>query len=111
MGLQMNKVSAAYIGAVGVASVLFPLNNSSGQETVPLYKAAYRFTRALEVKDDKQTIAQANGEMLVIRRINNLERDRVYNVNNLVFQNIIFRSWPSNGPLGNIFLFLGEDFK
>lgn len=104
MYLKMDKVSAVYIGAVGISSVLFSDGN-----TVPLYKQAYILTRELAMKDNetvKDQAAAVNGEMLVLRRRKNETRNNVRNVNNLFWQNIIFRSWPSNGTLGDIGLFL-----
>lgn len=110
MFLNMDKISAVYIGAIGVSSVLFPAEYR-GQETVPLYKAAYTFTRKFaEDEDGKKNTAEAarnNGEMLILRRKGTDRRNEVHNVNDLFWQNIIFKSWPSNGPFGDIRIFLG----
>lgn len=110
MFLKMDKVSAVYIGAVGVSSVLFPAEHN-GKETAPLYKAAYTFTRKLAEDEDGKTIADQaakdNGEMLILRRLGNDQRNDVRNVNHLFWKNIIFRSWPSSGIWGDVRLFLG----
>lgn len=110
MFLKMDKVSAVYIGAVGVSSVLFP-SKYNGEETVPLYKSAYTFTRELAKDEEGEEIpdqaAKANGEMLILRRLGNDERNDVRNVNHLFWKNIIFRSWPSSGTWGDVRLFLG----
>ena len=106
MFLKMDKLSSVYIGAVGVSSVLFPL----GRDVLPLYKSAYNLTRAF-ARDDKgnqiEEAAAANGEMLIMRKSGADQRADVRNVNKLFWTNIIFRSWPSNGTLGDIRLFLG----
>ena len=134
MELTMDKVSATYIGAVGVSSVLFPAPDASGQETVPLYDSRYILTRARN--DDGTATAETrkereerqkqertknsypvktivNGEMFVVRRTRDgNEREDARTVNDLTplglgGQNILFRSWPSNGLLGDIGVLLG----
>ena len=108
MYLKMAKVSAVYRGAVGVSSVLFP-EKRNGAETVPLYDAAYNLTRVLAVEEEKtlDEAAKFNGEMVIVRRMGEDERKDVNNVNKLFWRNIIFRSWPSNGTLGDVRLFVG----
>lgn len=110
MFLQMDKISAVYIGAIGVSSVLFPNEYRAKNSPFTSSKAAYIFTREL-AKDEEgrpkpYQAATANGEMLVLRRLRNDRRNEVRNVNHLVWQNIIFRSWPSSSMLGDVRLFL-----
>ena len=50
MQLQMNRVSAAYIGALGVASVLD--RNKSDTRASDLYNASYDMTRTVPVVDE-----------------------------------------------------------
>ena len=111
MELRMERVSATYIGAIGVSSVLFP-DDENGQETVPLYKSAFTFTRSVSDTKDQNGKAQQsaklpNGEMLVLRRSGEDDRGSVKDANSLLYQRVIYRSWPSNGSLGDIRLFLG----
>ena len=118
MELSMDKVSATYIGAVGVSSVLFPAAHN-GRETVPLYKAVYVLTRARyddESGNEKEhETTRANGEMLLIRRTDEGEkRENARTVNDLSplsfgseTPNILFGSWPSNGLIGDISVLLG----
>ena len=111
MELRMERVSATYIGAIGVSSVLFP-DDENGQETVPLYKSAFTFTRSVSNSTDKNGKAQQsaklpNGEMLVLRRSGEDDRGGVKDANSLLYQRVIYRSWPSNGSLGDVRLFLG----
>ena len=134
MELKMDKVSATYIGAVGVSSVLFPVPDEAGQETVPLYDSRYVLTRARN--DDGTATAETqkereerqkrertknsypvktivNGEMFIVRRTGDgNKREEARTVNDLTplglgGQNILFRSWPSNGLLGDIGVLLG----
>lgn len=113
MELKMDKVSATYIGAIGVSSVLFPDDDESGKETVPLYKSMFTFTRAVSTTKDKDGALQQNakfpnGEMLVLRRKSSEDtRAKIKDVNDLCSDGTIYRSWPSNGSLGDIRLFLG----
>jgi len=112
MELKMERVSATYIGAIGVSSVLFPADDENGEETVPLYKSAFTFTRSVSSSTDKdgkvqQSAKLPNGEMLVLRRSGQDERGDIKDVNGLLFDRTIYRAWPSNGSLGDIRLFLG----
>ena len=94
MELGMTKVSAVYIGAVGVSSVLMP-NDRDGAETVPLYQSAFTFTRAVG-KNGKAE--RSNGEMMVVRRGPDGEkRDKVKDVNSLLSAGIMLQSWPNGG--------------
>ncbi len=113
MELKMDKVSAVYIGAVGLSSVLFP----NGEKN-HLYQQAYVFTRALEKSDankvnSEMKVSNINTEMILLRRKGTDCRENINTLNilkpnsNLFFENIIFRSWVSNGTLGDIQLFLG----
>lgn len=105
MALEMNKVSAVYIGAVGLSSVLFPAEEGDG--TVPLYKSTLTFTRAMETtKKGGSKPKETNGEMLLMRR-RETDRDKVKTVNDLFMDNTINRSWPSNGALGDAQQLLG----
>ena len=120
MELEMSKVSATYIGAVGVSSVLFPIPGQDGMQTVPLYKSAYTLTRARddrteEKKEEEHSWgtykrSKVNGEMLILRRVGeNENREKARTVNELtpLTSNILFGSWPSNGKLGDISILLG----
>ncbi len=112
MELRMKRVSATYIGAIGVSSVLLPDDDESGNETVPLYKSAFTFTRSVATSTDKKGKAQQNaklpnGEMLVLRRSGEDDRGGIRDANDLLYQRVIYRSWPSNGSMGDIRLFLG----
>ena len=109
MGLRMDKVSAVYIGAVAVSSVIFPVEDQSGNETVPLYKAAYDFTRVTEEKDEQLIPSKQNGEMLIVRRTGTDTRENVKTVNDVLFNGkIMFRSWAhSDNIIDNIKTLLG----
>ena len=134
MELTMDKVSATYIGAVGVSSVLFPSPDASGQETVPLYGRSYKLTRARyeltraryegEPAEGTETTkiktTKINGEMLIIRRTSEGEKRESENTDNENTDNrltplapgsetwnILFGAWPSNGKLGDISILLG----
>ena len=116
MELTMDKVSATYIGAVGVSSVLFPTPDASGRETVPLYGQRYALTRARYEKDPGEgtKTTKINGEMLVVRRIANEDREEARDVNHLTplafgseTPNILFGAWPSNGLIGDLSVLLG----
>ena len=105
MELEMKKVSAVYIGAVGLSSVLFP--GEAGDGTVPLYKSVLTFTRAAEAPQNGQSKRKdVNGEMLLMRKRES-DRDKVKTANDLFMDNTINRSWPSNGSLGDVQLLLG----
>ena len=105
MELKMAKVSAVYIGAVGLSSVLFPAEEGDG--TVPLYKSVLTFTRGQETtKKGGSKRKDVNGEMLLMRR-RDTERDKVKTANDIFRDNTINRSWPSNGSLGDAQLLLG----
>ena len=105
MELQMTKVSAVYIGAVGLSSVLFPAGEGDG--TVPLYQSVLTFTRGVESAQKGETKRKdVNGEMLLMRR-RETDRDKVKSANDLFMDNTINRSWPSNGSLGDAKLLLG----
>lgn len=105
MELEMTRVSAVYIGAIGVSSVLFP--GEEGDGFVPLYQSTLSFTRAKETSTKGETKRKdMNGEMLLMRR-RETDRDKVKNVNDLFQDNTINRSWPSNGSLGDAQLLLG----
>lgn len=113
MELKMEKVSAVYIGAVGVASVLYP-----NDETDSLYAQFYTFTRATDkqsrgANSSERSASRVNTEMLLLRRNGTDCRENINTLNilqpsrNLFIKNTIFRSWPSSGILGDIQLFLG----
>jgi Flp pilus assembly protein TadG len=105
MALEMKRVSAVYIGAIGLSSVLFP--GEEGDGFVPLYQSTLTFTRAQETSQKGKSKPKAvNGEMLLMRR-RETDRDKVKNVNDLFQDNTINRSWPSNGSLGDAQLLLG----
>ena len=104
MELEMKKVSAVYIGAVGLSSVLFP--GESGDGTVPLYKSKLTFTRGRETSKNGEKRKEVNAETLLMRR-KDMDRDKVKTINDLFTENIINRSWPSNGSLGDIKTLLG----
>ena len=105
MALEMTRVSAVYIGAIGLSSVLFP--GEEGDGAVPLYKSKLTFTRAQETnKKGVSKPKKVNGEMLLMRR-RETDRDKVKTVNDLFMDNTINRSWPSNGSLGDAQLLLG----
>ena len=105
MELKMARVSAVYIGAVGLSSVLHP--GEEGDGTVPLYKSVLTFTRGQETtqKGDSKR-KDVNGEMLLLRRTET-DRDKVRTANDLFMDNTVNRSWPSNGALGDASLLLG----
>ena len=129
MELKMEKVSGVYIGAVGVSSILFPADYQSvgdgelqsgeksglrrWKETVPLYRSSLTLTRARTADGSpKNAENNGNGEMLVIRRSSGEAREGARTVNDLTplgtgSQNILFRSWPTNGILGDVSLLLG----
>ena len=105
MELKMTKVSAVYIGAVGLSSVLFP--GEAGDGTVPLYKSVLTFTRGRETTQKGESKRKdVNGEMLLLRRTET-DRDKVKTANDLFIDNTVNRSWPSNGSLGDASLLLG----
>lgn len=104
MALEMKRVSAVYIGAVGLSSVLFP--GESGDGTVPLYQSTLTFTRAREGSGKNEKRKDVNAETLLMRR-KDMDRDKVKTINDLFTENIINRSWPSNGSLGDIQMLLG----
>lgn len=104
MELKMTKVSAVYIGAVGLSSVLFPAEGGDG--TVPLYQSTLTFTRGREASKKGEKRKDVNGEMLLMRR-RETDRDKVKTVNDLFMDNTVNRSWPSNGSLGDARLLLG----
>ena len=105
MELKMAKVSAVYIGAVGLSSVLFP--GEAGDGTVPLYKSVLTFTRGQETTQKGETKRKdVNTEMLLLRRVET-DRDKVKTANDLFIDNTVNRSWPSNGSLGDASLLLG----
>ena len=105
MELKMAKVSAVYIGAVGLSSVLFP--GGEGDGPVPLYKSVLTFTRGQETTQKGESKRKdVNGEMLLLRRTET-DRDKVKTANDLFTDNTVNRSWPSNGALGDASLLLG----
>ncbi len=109
MELKMEKVSATYIGAIGVSSVLFPAGNGDG--TVPLYKSALTFTRSVTVdtkdKKNQPRLLFPNGEMLLLRRKGDDERGKIKDANDMFFDRTIYRSWPSSGTAGTLGIMLG----
>lgn len=116
MELRMTRVSATYIGAIGVSSVLLPDDDESGKETVPLYKSVFTFTRALSNSTDKNGKAQQNaqlpnGEMLVLRRSGKDDNRGHIDEGSFVpcYEPTItiYQTWPSNGALGDIRILLG----
>ena len=107
MELEMKKVSAVYIGAVGLSSVLFP--GEEGDGFVPLYQSTLVFTRATDAEKKKgsgSSRKDVNAESLLMRKRES-DRDKVQTANDLFMDNTINRSWPSNGSLGNAQLLLG----
>lgn len=105
MELKMEKISAVYIGAVGVSSVLMP-NDRDGAETTPLYRSVFVFTRA---SDDKGNAKSSNGEMLLVRRGSGGEkRSDVKDANSLLTEGIMLSGWPSDGnPVDTVKTILG----
>ncbi len=106
MELEMKKVSAVYIGAVGLSSVLFP--GDEGDGFVPLYKSTLTFTRATADSTQKSGSSRkdVNTESLLMRKRES-DRDKIKTANDLFMDNTINRSWPSNGSLGDTQLLLG----
>lgn len=106
MELKMDRVSAVYLGAVGLSSVLFPAEEGDG--IAPLYQTSLSFTRAREKTKKGETRKDVNGEMLLMRRKNvNSDRDQIKNVLDLFKDNSINRAWPSDGTWGDIELVFG----
>ena len=84
--------------------VLFP--GESGDGTVPLYQSTLTFTRAREGSGKNEKRKDVNAETLLMRR-KDMDRDKVKTINDLFTENIINRSWPSNGSLGDLQMLLG----
>ena len=105
MELEMTKVSAVYIGAVGLSSVLFP--GDEGDGFVPLYNSTVTFSRATDsAKKNGSKRKDVNTESLLMRKRES-DRDKIETANDLFMDNTINRSWPSNGSLGDAQLLLG----
>ena len=86
MELQMNHVSAVYIGAIAVSDVL---HRSSADD--PFYAVSYELTRAE---------GEANGEALLVhRRAAGQEREKI-STTSLKLSKLVLENWPSGEGLG-----------
>ncbi len=124
MPIEMANVSGVYRGAVGVSSVLFPVQGHDGKP-IDLYNKAYTLTRAQVAIDDKGNTsgevacaccgkafhvydgenadgiknevrpATVNNEMLILRRRGNTEDRRVNLTGGYIdFMKVMLRDWP-----------------
>lgn len=98
MQLQMNRVSAAYIGALGVPSVLD--RNHSENRSPDLYNVSYDMTRTTPVVDEDETEDEDfSPESYVYRRIMPTpENNRTGKTEDTVYlknlYKIVMDSWP-----------------
>lgn len=84
MQLKMTRLSGIYIGAIGVSSVLFPMD-----EKEHYYNAAYDLTRAV---GDSYDLEETNIESILYHRIDDDSRMTEHYVLNL--PKIVLQSWP-----------------
>ena len=114
MELTMDKVSATYIGAVGVSSVILDPKETS----VPLYRQSYPLTRARgddgkATKEKNASATMVNGESLLLRRNSDGEiREEEKTPNDISpltgtdRPNVLVGSWPASGTIGNLTVFV-----
>jgi len=104
MELKMEKISALYLGATSVVSVMYPVHDENGEEIAPLYRSAFTFTRSV---DDEGNPKLHNGEMMVLRKKALDTRGNIVDMNDLLSDRTVYRTWPSNGTMGTASIYLG----
>ena len=95
MELNMNRVSAAYIGAIAISDIIHPSEHLS-----EFYNAKYQLTRA---RDDNGKPLAMNGESLVIHRKDNSNRREGFNTASIDLTMMTLEAWPiGEGIVGSV---------